>query len=189
MFHPQASFYPQGGFQPQNIFNPQGSLYPQGGSGYVPFANTLYGFPQQTPGYSQQTPAFGQGLSGPTNWQQAALQQQAIQQLLAYQLAAQQLSAQIGVPNPAGVGGTGVSPNGAFAGAPAQSSPQHPHLLQQLAQYHHWIAQQLTQLAAQQSFPQQISPQQILQGSASPYAGQFIPSMPGANFVPGITMH
>jgi hypothetical protein len=181
MFHPQASFYPQnsfypqgnlypqggsyaqGGFQPQNIFNPQGSPYSQGGAAHVPFANTLYGFPQQTP-------AFSQGLSGLTNWQQAALQQ----------LAAQQLGAQIGVPNPASVGGAGGSPNGVLA----PSSSQQPHLLQQLAQYHYLIAQQLAQLAAQQALPQQI-----FQGSLNALAGQFIPGMGTANFVPGITMH
>ncbi|HEY2676076.1 MAG TPA: hypothetical protein VGI65_03845 [Steroidobacteraceae bacterium] len=60
--------------------------------------------------------------------------------------------------------------------------PQQPfhHLLQQLAQYHHLVAQQLTQLAAQSA-----------QGStaAYPFAGQFVPNQLGTNFVPGITMH
>jgi hypothetical protein len=53
------------------------------------------------------------------------------------------------------------------------------HLLQQLAQYHYLVAQQLTQLAAQQA----------IQTPAGPFAGQFIPGSLGANFVPGITMH
>ena len=63
-------------------------------------------------------------------------------------------------------------------------TPRH-HLLQQLAQYHYLVAQQLAQLAAQQA----------LQSSVNPYAGQFqgagpfIPGPLGANFVPGITMH
>jgi hypothetical protein len=57
-------------------------------------------------------------------------------------------------------------------------APRH-HLLQQLAQYHYLVAQQLAQLAAQQA----------AQGSIAPYAGQFIPGQLGGNFAPGITMH
>ena len=45
------------------------------------------------------------------------------------------------------------------------SSGRSNRILQQLAQHHYAIAQQLLQLAAQQT----------LQGTASPYAGQFIP--------------
>jgi len=182
MLHPQGNFYPQGAFGPQAFLsNP----------GYIPFANTPYGYPQQTP-------AFAQGLPQWPNWQhpaqqQAALQQQAIQQLLAHQLAAQQLAAQQpSAMNPfTGLSNGAAQPIGAWTQQqpnlelinPAMT-PRH-YLLQQLAQYHYLVAQQLAQLAAQQAF----------QSSVNPYAGQFqgagqfIPGQLGANFVPGITMH
>jgi hypothetical protein len=57
-------------------------------------------------------------------------------------------------------------------------------LLQQLAQYHYLVAQQLAQLAAQQAVQTSGSPY-----AGNPYAGQFISGQLGANFVPGITMH
>jgi hypothetical protein len=210
MLYPQGNFYPQGAFGPQAFpNNPQGSFHPQGtfgpqafqsNPGNLPFANTLYGYPQQTP-------TFAQGLPQWSNWQhpvqqqalqQAALQQQAIQQLLAHQLAAQQLSAlQPYAIN--GFSGSSISgsPNGAAQPigawtqqppAPEQMNPAlapRHHLLQQLAQYHYLVAQQLAQIAAQQA----------IQGSVAPYAGQFTgagqftPGQLGANFVPGITMH
>jgi hypothetical protein len=169
MFYPQGNFYPQGSFHPQGNFGPQG----------FPFAGTAYGYPQQTP------------ITSPASYwqhpaqQQFALQQPATLQLLAHQLAAQQLAAQL----PSSVNGINGLSNGvsSFAGAwPQQISPeqqlrQQPQhqLLQQLAQYHYLVAQQLTQLAAQQAF----------QTPGSPYVGQFIPGQVGANFVPGITMH
>jgi hypothetical protein len=74
---------------------------------------------------------------------------------------------------------------------PALLQQSQQQMLQRLAQYHHLVAQQLAQLAAQQA----------TQGPGTSYAGQFIPSqfVPnngqyianqfGANFVPGITMH
>jgi hypothetical protein len=176
MIYPQASFYPQANFYPQGGFGGQGSF---GGNPYSPL-NALYGI-------SQQTPAFAQGLSPYPNWQhfapQAALQQQAIQQLLAQQQSMHQ----------PGISGLNGASNGAAQASawrqqqlnPEQINPallQQPyhHLLQQLAQYHHFVAQQLTQLAAQS-----------VQGTAGayPFAGQFIPNQLGANFVPGITMH
>jgi hypothetical protein len=210
-FYPQGlvpqglnPFYPQGltpqGLNLQGGFNnpqagvhnpggvyPQGS--PQGGVGYFDntpgyFANTLYGLPQH---------AFVQGSSPQANWQHPA--QQAVQQLLT-----QQLAAQVGTPSAGGALG-GLS-NGAGAQATA-AWPQHNNSgqinptvqqqwmqqpsFQQLAQHHYAIAQQLLQLAAQQT----------LQGTASPYAGQFIPGQiapfvpatMGGSFVPGITMH
>jgi hypothetical protein len=206
MLHPQGNFYPQGAFGPQSFqSNPQGNFYPQptfgpqaflSNPGYIPFANTPYGYPQQTP-------AFAQGLPQWPSWQhpgqqqaaqqQAALQQQAIQQLLAHQLAAQQLAAQQpSAMNPfTGLSNGAAQPIGAWTQQqpnPEQinpaMTPRH-HLLQQLAQYHYLVAQQLAQLAAQQAF----------QSSVNPYAGQFqgagqfIPGPLGANFVPGITMH
>jgi hypothetical protein len=200
MLFPQGIFYPQQGFYPQGTFGPQAF---QSSPGNIPFANTLYGYPQQT---------FAQGLPPGSNWQhptqqaaqqQAALQQQAIQQLLAHQLATQQLAALQpsamnsfnGVSNGAfsGLSNGAAQPTGAWAQQPNPEqfnpavTPRH-HLLQQLAQYHYLVAQQLAQQAAQQA---------VLQG-----AGQFIPSplgipgpmgvLPGqlgANFVSGITMH
>jgi hypothetical protein len=173
MFQPQGNFYPQS----QGNFYPQGGFYP-GAAGHIPFANTLYGIPQQTP-------VFAQGPSPLSNWQQAAqqqaaLQQQAIQQLLAHQLAAQQLGAQ---SNGAWTQQSNLGPlSPALQLSPLlqQQAPQQPHhhLLQQLAQYHYLVGQQLAQLAAQQSG----------QNSSSPYLGQFIPGQLGASFVPGITM-
>ena len=204
-FYPQGlnSFYPQGlnpqGFYPQGGFNyPQagvptpGGFYPQGGAGYFAntpgsFANTLYGLPQHAP---VQSPLAG--------WQHAA--QQAIQQQAIQQLLAQQLAAQLGTANAGGAigglsNGTGAQATGAWLqhNNLAQINPTLPQqwmqqpLLQQLAQHHYAIAQQLLQLAAQQTF----------QGTASPYAGQFIPGQAapfipttmGGSFVPGITMH
>jgi hypothetical protein len=58
-------------------------------------------------------------------------------------------------------------------------------LLQQFAQYHYLIAQQLSQLAAQQPF----------QTGGGAYSGQFIPGQLGSsyqlgpNYLPGGTMH
>jgi hypothetical protein len=186
MLHPQG-VYPQGlnpyypqGLNPQGL-NPQG-LYPQGGAGHFEntpgyFANTLYGLPQ---------PGFIQGASPLANWQHPA--QQAVQQLLAHQLAAQ-----LGTPSAGGAmsglsNGTGAQATGAWPqhNNPAQISPtiqqqwtQQQPSFQQLAQHHYAIAQQFLQLAAQQTF----------QGTANPYAGQFIPATMGGGFVPGITMH
>jgi hypothetical protein len=215
MLYPQGSFYPQGAFGQQAFqINPF-----QNNLGNTPFANTLYGYPQQTgysqqTGYPQQTPYFAQGLPQSSNWQhpaqhQAALQQHAMQQLLAHQLAAQQLGAQqpFGTQQPFGgqqPSGMNALSNGAgqSIGSWAQqqpnieqfnqaSTPRH-QLLQQLAQYHHLVAQQLAQLAAQQAVQGSLN----LQGPLNPYAGQyipgagqFIPGQLGGNFAPGITMH
>jgi hypothetical protein len=207
MLFPQGTFFPQGSIYPQGAFGAQAF---QSGPGNIPFANTLYGYPQQS--YPQQTFAQGvppwQGLPPWSNWQhpaqqaaqqqaalqQQAIQQQAIQQLLAHQLATQPLAALQppamnsfnGVSN--GVSNGAAQPIGAWAQQPNPEqfnpalTPRH-HLLQQLAQYHYLVAQQLAQLAAHQAVQ--------FQG-----AGQFIPGplgvIPGqlgANFVPGITMH
>jgi hypothetical protein len=69
---------------------------------------------------------------------------------------------------------------------PAVLLQQPQHQLQRLAQYHHLVAQQFAQLAAQHA----------AQNPGNPYAsqfipgtGQFVPNQLGANFVPGITMH
>jgi hypothetical protein len=202
MFYPQGNFYPQGTFGPQAFQgnppfqgNPQGNFNPQGsfGSqafqsnpGHVPFANTPYGYPQQTPAFVQGTPAFVQGLPQWSNWQhpaqQAALQQYAIQQLVAHQLAAQQPATQ----QPSGMNAFNGSPNGVgqSIGAWTQQpnseqinpalTPRH-HLRQQLAQYHYLVAHQLAQLAAQQAVQSSVNPY-------GPYAGQFMPGQLGANF-------
>jgi hypothetical protein len=211
--HPQF-LYPQGpnpffpqALQPQGFYSQGG---PQSGAGYFAntpgnFANTpgnfanTPGYFANTPGYFANTPyglpqhALVQGPPPLANWQDPA--QQAIQQLLA-----QQWAAQLGTPGAGGAigglsNGTGVQASGAW--------PQHNSLgqlkptvqqqwtpqqsFQQLAQHHYAIAQQLLQLAAQQT----------LQGAPGPYAGQFVPGqaapfMPtgmGGSFVPGITMH
>jgi hypothetical protein len=211
-------FYPQGNFHSQaNLGYPQGGTgYPQGGFGYsqgslgqqssqatpnaIPFANTLYGYPQLTPYFPQGffPQGFAQSPPQVSNWQhlaqqQAALQQQALLQLLAPQLAAQSPAFQ----HPAGISGfNGIANGGIANGAgqsvgvwqqpqpnPEQINPavlqQPQHQLQRLAQYHYLVAQQFAQLAAQQA----------VHNSGNPYAGQFIPSQLGANFVPGITMH
>jgi hypothetical protein len=217
MLYPQGNFYPQGAFGPQAFQNnpqafqshPQGNFYPQGtfspqafqsNPGNIPFANTLYGYPQQTSTFAQGLPPSS--LPPSSNWQhpaqqqaalqQQALQQQAIQQLLAHQLAAQQLATQQPSAMNAftGLSNGAAQPIGAWTQQPnpeqinAAVTPRH-HLLQQLAQYHYLVAQQLAQLAAQQA----------VQGSVNPYAGQFqgagqfIPGQLGTNFVSGITMH
>jgi hypothetical protein len=227
MLYPQGSFYPQGAFGQQGTFGQQGAFGQQAfqgnpfqnNVGNIPFANTLYGYPQQTgypqTGYPQQTPNFAQGLPQSSNWQhpaqhQAALQQHAVQQLLAHQLAAQQLGAQQpfgGQPPFGGQQATGMNALSNGAGQsigswtqqqpnieqfnPA-STPRH-HLLQQLAQYHHLVAQQLAQLAAQQALQSPLNPYagQYIPGAGQyiPGAGQFIPGQLGGNFTPGITMH
>jgi hypothetical protein len=212
--YPQQGFgYPQGLGYPQSFGYPQGSFgqqgFPQqsipGTPNHIPFANTLYGYPQPTPG-------FAQGLPQMSNWQhpaqqqaqqQAALQQQAMLHLLATQMT--QPFTQQHLQHPQGTHEFAGSANGATPSASSWQQPQagpeqfNPALLQQsqqqllqrLAQYHHLVAQQLAQLAAQQA----------TQGIGTPYAGQFIPSQfgpssgqymsspLGANFVPGITMH
>jgi hypothetical protein len=99
MFYPQSNVYPQGfnSQAPNQPFNLQGlnPLASSGQIGQIPFANTLYGFPQPSP-YSQQfpivaqqLPLFAQGHSQyPAqypNWQQA--QQQQPHQHLLHQLA------------------------------------------------------------------------------------------------------
>jgi hypothetical protein len=160
MFYPQANFYPQPGFYPQTGAN----FHPQAGFGVQgnPYGSLS---PLSLYGISQQTPAF-----------------------VPQQLLAQQQSMR-----PPGITGlNGISNGATQPGAwpqqqlgPEQFSPGIPqqpyhHLLQQLAQYHHLVAQQLTQLAAQSA-----------QGNtaAYPFAGQFVPNPLGTNFVSGITMH
>lgn len=208
MFYPQGNFHSQG-----NLGYPQGGIgYPQGGIGSqatpnaIPFANTLYGYPQLPPYFAQ---GFAQSPPQASNWQhlaqqQAALQQQALLQLLAPQLAAQSLAFQ----HPAGISGLNGIANGGIANGagqpvgvwqqpqpnPEQINPaalqqlqhQPQHQLQRLAQYHYLVAQQFAQLAAQHA----------AQNPGNPYAsqfipgtGQFVPNQLGANFVPGITMH
>jgi hypothetical protein len=196
MFYPQSNFYPQS-------FNPLAS------AGQIPFANALYGFPQQSP-YAQQSPIYSQQSQQPLfwqgqsqypaqypNWQQAqqqlaALQQQALQQLLAHQPAAQQFGAQT-FPGASAMSGLSNGPNGAVGFAPGvhqqpqAPQPQQPYhqLLLQLAQYHHLIGQQLSQLAAQQ----------VLPTGGGAYGSQLIPGQLGSGlqlgsqYLPGGTMH
>jgi hypothetical protein len=218
MFYPQGNShsqanlgYPQVGYPQGGVGFPQGGTgYPQGGFGYsqggigqqssqatpnpIPFANTLYGYPQLTPYFPQ---GFAQIPPQVSNWQHPAQQQTALQQAL-LQLLAPQLAAQSpAFQHPAGISGLNGMANGGiangagqFVGAwqqpqpnPEQINPavlqQPQHQLQRLAQYHYLVAQQFAQLAAQQA----------VHNSGNPYAGQFVPSQLGANFAPGITMH
>jgi hypothetical protein len=159
---------------------PQSFGYPQGSFGQpgfpvttnnIPFSNTLYGYPQLTP-------SFAAGLSPMSNWQNPTHLQ--------------------------GTHGFAASANGAtqpgvwqqpLAGPeqinPALLAQSQQQLLQRLAQFHYFVAQQLAQLAAQQptqvpghSYSGQFIPSQFM-----PSSGQYIPSQLGANFVSGITMH
>src|SRR5260221_9825382 len=124
-------FYPQGNFHSQaNLGYPQGGIgYPQGGFGYsqgslglqtpnaIPFANTLYGYPQLTPNFPQ---SFAQSPPQVSTWQHLAQQaalQQALLQLLAPQLAAQSPAFQ----HPAGISGFNGMTNGAIAKGVGQS--------------------------------------------------------------------
>jgi len=184
MFYPQANPYSQFGFNPQSFipqgFNPQGYIPQQGHSALGNFnapAGGIYGY-------------GAQGLQG----------QHGLQQLLAHQLAPQQFTPpQFADPNALsgpsgfngasnGIPGTGwTQPHTQFVSQPLfgqinspqqQQPPQH-QLLQQLAHYHYLVAQQLAQLATQQSG----------QNVLNPMAGQFIPGQQGAPFIPGLTMH
>jgi hypothetical protein len=200
MFYPQGSFHSQGNFgYPQGIFGQPG-FQPgfQGGAPGIPFANTVYGYPQLTPifqGAPQSLPGVPQSSwQHPTQQQaqlQAALQQQAMLQLLAPQFAAQPF----GLQSSPGANAFNGLANGAAQGVggwqqplvnpeqlnPALQQQSQQHLLQRLAQYHYLVAQQLAQLAAPQT----------AQITGYPYTGQFIPvpGQVGANFVPGVTMH
>jgi len=151
MSYPQGNFYPQTSPYPQSSFYPSGSIgYPQGPVGYP--QGIFGGYPQQQLGLAHGPAQFGQ-------------------------------SGQFGQPTPFGqpqfgTAGTNGMTNGALSTASLSLQPQH-QLLLQLAQYHHWVAQQFTQLAALQG----------IHNPAGPYAGQFIPGQMAANFVPGITMH
>lgn len=188
-------FYPQGNIQSQgNIGYPQASFGQQGlqgaasGSG-IPFANTLYGYPQVAPIF-QGVPQSSWQHPAPQQAQlQAALQPQVMPQFLAPPFAAQPFAFQ----NPLGTNAF----NGLASGTaqpvvgwqppqviPEQFNPalqyqSQQHLLQRLAQYHYLVAQQLAQFAAQQTAP----------NSGYTFTGQFIPGQLGANFVPGITTH
>jgi hypothetical protein len=171
-----------------------------GASNQVPFANTVYGYPQQTS-------SFAPGLPQVPSWQhpaqqqpqqQAALQQQAMLHLLATQLA------QPFTPQPlpgthafAGSANGTIQPPGAWQQPQVNPELNNPALVQSqqqlllhLAQYHQWVAQQLAQLVVQQQLagPQQAqwaAAQQAAQGHGNPYAGQLIPSpFMAGQFVP-----
>jgi hypothetical protein len=210
MLYPQGSFYPQGTFGPQ-AFSPQGSFYPPGTFGpqtfqsnpfqsnlsNIPFANTPYGYPQQTPAFAQSLPQWStwqHPAQQQAALQQAALQQHAMQQLLAHQLAAQQLATQQPSAMNAFTGLSSGTPQSIGAWPQQQPNPEQinpaltprHHLLQQLAQYHYLVAQQLAQLAAQQAVQSSVTP---YAGQFIPGAGQFIPGQLGGNFASGSTMH
>lgn len=198
-------------FYPQSNFSSQGSVgYPQASNG-IPFANSLYGYPQSTPSLVQGLPQF-------PNWQHAALQQAQQQAALQQQAMLHQLATQLAQPftqqpftQPQLLQGTSAfagSANGAIPATAAWQQPQanpeqinaalllqsQQQLLQRLAQYHHLVAQQLAQLAqqvAQQATQSPVTPftGQFMPGQFAPSGGQFIGGQLGTNFVPGITMH
>jgi hypothetical protein len=195
MFYPQGNFYSSA-----NLGYPHGAIGQQGFPGTtngIPFANPLYGYPQPTPGNPQLsnpqlTPNFSPGISSISNWQHpaqlAVLQQQALQHLLTPQFAqpfmpqhSPGIHALNGLTNGAAqsVGGWQQPQSGAEQINPALLQQSQQQFLQRLVQYHYSLAQQFSQLAAQQ----------VAQSPGNPYAGQFIPNQFGANFVPGITMH
>ena len=235
-FHSQSVGYPQGLGYPPGLGYPQGLAYPQGlgqGLGYpqsfgysqanlgpqgfpgasntIPFANTLYGYPQLTATF----PSFAQGLPQMSTWQHPALQQaQHAQQQAQQQAALQQqamlqlLATQLGQPfTPQHVQGANGFPGLANGAAQSVGSWQQPQanpeinpalqaqsqqqLLQRLAQYHQSVAQQLAQLAVQQATAGAGSPYtgQFIPNQFVASSGQYIPTQAGANFVPGITMH
>jgi hypothetical protein len=161
MFYPQASFYPQTNFAPLSHPN---AMYPS--NMYAPY------------GVSQQTPFFAQLPF--SNWQQSV---QPTRQPLG-------INAFNGIANGAVQPGTGpwtqpqtgleqINPALQQLNPALQQAP-YSHLLQQLAQYHNVIAQQLAQLAAQTA---------LVSGGTYPFAGQFIPGQLSPNFGSGITMH
>jgi hypothetical protein len=177
MFYPQANFYPQTSFA--QLGHPN-AMYPNPNAMYP---NNVYasGVPQQTPFFTQ--PFFTQPFFTQlpfSNWQQPT--QQPTRQL--------GINAFNGVAN--GAVQPGIGPwaqpqagpeqiNPAFQQFnPAQQQVPYGHLLQQLAQYHNLIAQQLAQLAAQTA---------LVSGGTYPFAGQFIPGQLSPNFGSGITMH
>jgi hypothetical protein len=173
MFYPQTNFYPQASF-PQTGFAPQ------------------------------QTPFFTQ--SPFSNWQQSV--QQPIRQSFGQSFGIQPpgMNAFNGIANGAAQPGLApwTQPQGQAGLAPwaqpqagleqtnptlqhlqqfnpSQQQVSYGHLLQQLAQYHNVIAQQLAQLAAQIAL--------VSAGGTYPFAGQFIPNQLSPNFGSGITMH
>jgi hypothetical protein len=153
---------------PQGNFFPQSNIYPQGNFGSVGYPHGIIG-QGIFGGYPQQPFGLSQGPQQPFGFAQGPTQQpfgQPFGQL------PQQLS------NWGAAGPNGVTNAGALSTPPLSQQPQH-QLLLQLAQYHYFVAQQLTQLATQQAI---LNP-------AGPYAGQFLPGQMAANFVPGITMH
>lgn len=181
MFYPQANFYPQTNFAPLSHPN---AMYPN--NMYAPF-----GVPQQTPFFTQQqTPFFTQQPF--SNWQQS-LQQPTRQPFGIQPLG---INAFNGIANGAAQPGVGpwAQPHAGLEQInpalinpalqqfnPALQQVPYGHLLQQLAQYHNVIAQQLAQLAAQTAL--------LSSGATYPFAGQFIPSQLSPNFGSGITMH
>ena len=176
MFYPQASFYPQTNFAPLSHPN---AMYPNTGAPY---------------GISQQTPYFAQLPF--SNWQQSVQQPTRAPLGIQPPFGTQQ---PLGIQPPFGLQPLGINAfHGIANGAaqqdptlqqfnqmlqlnPALQQPPYGHLLQQLAQFHHAIAQQLAQLAAQTAL--------VGAGGSYPFAGQFIPGQLSPNFGSGITMH
>jgi hypothetical protein len=170
MFYPQANFYP-----------PQANFYPPTSFAQLAHPNAMYPNNMYATGIPQQTPFFTQPQLPFSNWQQPV----------------QQPTRQLGINAFNGIANGAVQPGiGPWAQPQAGLEQINPalqqfnpglqqapygHLLQQLAQYHNVIAQQLAQLAAQTAL--------LSSGGTYPFAGQFIPGQLSPNFGSGITMH
>jgi hypothetical protein len=195
MFYPQASPYSQFGFTPQSFnpqsFNPQ-SFNPQSFNpqGFNPHGSIPQGF-----GSQGSIPQHGYGALGHNVLPGSITPQQPF--------TPPQFAAPFGPSGPSGVNGTGhgipaaawAQPQTQFGSQPlfGQIYPQQPqqpqypqhHLLQQIAYYHYLVAQQLAQVAAQQSGQNVLNPTV----GQFPMAGQFNPGLQGASYIPGFTMH
>jgi hypothetical protein len=163
---PQGLGYPQAVGYPQGFGYPQGLGYPQGGFGQqgFPATSNIIPFSNTLYGYPQLTPSFhlqGSHALGLAN-------------------GASQTSGLWQQPQ--------ASPEQINPGLLPQSPQQ---LLQRLAQYHQFVAQQLAQMAAQQPTQGPGNPYtgQFVPSQFVPSGGQYIPGQIGASFVPGITMH
>ena len=196
MFYPQANFLPQTNFAPLSHPN---AMYPGNifatGAPQTPFFQLPFSNWQQSMHQPTRQPfginAFNgiangavQPGAGPWTQPQAGLEHinpawQQFNPALQQALYGQPQGQQFGQPQGQQYG----QPQGQQYGQPQgqQFGQPYGHLLQQLAQYHTLIAQQLAQLAAQSAL--------LSSGGTYPFAGQFIPNQLSPNFGPGITMH
>jgi hypothetical protein len=184
MFYPQTNFYPQAGF-PQTGFAPQQTPF----FTQSPFSNWQQSVQQpirqsfgqsfgiQPPGMNAFNGiANGAAQPGLAPWAQPQAQAGLTPWV--------QPQAQAGLgpwaQPQAGLEQTNPTLQHLQQFNPSLQQVSYGHLLQQLAQYHNVIAQQLAHLAAQTA---------LVSAGTYPFAGQFIPNQLSANFGSGITMH